>query len=709
MGTSHSRHRFDLLLASLGALVTELAFIRFVPAHVRVVGYFTNLMLIAAFLGIGLGFLLSSRALGLKRYICLAIILVIAATAGFSHFLVRSPVSNDEIFWLRDSHQQATLGELGIEAVVVLLFFAVALALIPWGHAMGRAFSVLPPLEAYAINLGGSLLGVVLFGLLSALATGPIIWFSLIVMIALALAHTRDDFIYNGIAGIAIVALLYQFAIPGEVWSPYYRVTLHRRDAAHIDVLANGNFHQSMYDLRGADQFTRLTRERFQIPYQQATALDDVLIVGAGCGNDIVIARSMGAKHIDAVEIDPVFPQLGQQYHPQHPYDSDKVTLHITDARAYFKSCKKRYDLVVFGTLDSQSLLSGLSSIRLDNYVYTKESFAEAYRLLKPSGILAVFQWSQSPHVADRVILLLQAAAGGKFPQTRYFEEATLFNMLFMQGADLPEPQLTPELAARLQSWDVPSDDWPFLYLKNPGIPSHYRNVLCFVVLITTLALFGILRSEDKNGPEDSDGSKDSHGHEDGDGSEIRGNNVLSRFDSPLFLLGAGFLLLETKSVTAMSLLFGSTWTVNLLVFSSILLVLLGANLLVLWLERKSIRLPHRPLFFLLLALLCGLSFIPVHLMAALSPLWKWLCAGAFVGLPIGVAGLLFPTLLSRARNVRWAMGSNLIGAIVGGACEYITMWQGISALNYIAAILYLLALGIVERRGAEGSFEGAE
>jgi hypothetical protein len=44
-----------------------------------------------------------------------------------------------------------------------------------------------------------------------------------------------------------------------------------------------------------------------------------------------------------------------------------------------------------------------------------------------------------------------------------------------------------------------------------------------------------------------------------------------------LFLLGAAFLLLETKSVTGFALLFGTTWVVNALVFAVVLLAVLAA------------------------------------------------------------------------------------------------------------------------------------
>ena len=47
--------------------------------------------------------------------------------------------------------------------------------------------------------------------------------------------------------------------------------------------------------------------EIFYTPYRQAPAnpLGNVLMIGAGGGNDVAIALQQGAKHVDAVEIDP--------------------------------------------------------------------------------------------------------------------------------------------------------------------------------------------------------------------------------------------------------------------------------------------------------------------------------------------------------------------------------------------------------------------
>ena len=55
---------------------------------------------------------------------------------------------------------------------------------------------------------------------------------------------------------------------------------------------------------------------------------------------------------VDAVEIDPVIARLGRELHPEHPYASDKVRIHINDGRAFFHQARaagRHYDLIVFG------------------------------------------------------------------------------------------------------------------------------------------------------------------------------------------------------------------------------------------------------------------------------------------------------------------------------------------------------------------------
>ena len=671
--TEQGRGKVTLFLASFLALFVELALIRFIPAHVRAVGYYTNLVLIASFLGLGIGFLLSSRQFRLERFLLPWLLLCVGAVHLFSRAVALNVENTDEPLWLF-SYGAKDGFEMPLTALVLVHFVLVGAALVPVGQVMGRWFGRLERLQAYALDLGGSLAGVVFFGLLSALGTPPWLWFLIAVVVAVVvLLRGTWERLAGALCGAALIALVLYMAPAGAVWSPYYMVQVLDEGTAHQTVLTNGTLHQIMLDFEGDSAYIRKTRERFSIPYSAAASLDDVLIVGSGTGNDVAMALAMGAKRIDAVEIDPIFPRIGKELHPQHPYDSDRVHLTIGDARSFFRRADRKYDLIVFGTLDSQALLSGLSSVRLDNYVYTGNSFKDAYALLKSDGLLAVFHMSIKPFIADRIYLLL-AEAGKRPPVYLDFKDHTLFNKLLMQGPGLPVPQMDPAYIEHLKSEIVPSDDWPYLYLKEPGLPAHYLYVLLGMLAVAGLATFSVL-----------------------------GRKGAGRFDLSLFLLGAGFLLLETKSVTQMSLLFGSTWVVNLLVFSSILAVLFAANAWVLRRDRNKRPFNLKVLFALLAGLLVAAAWFPVAWLALLPPAMQWVAGALYVALPVGVAGLIFPALFSRAKDPQAAFGSNLLGAIVGGVLEYFTMILGINSLTLTAAALYLLAFLVFNRstRGA--------
>ena len=134
-----------------------------------------------------------------------------------------------------------------------------------------------------------------------------------------------------------------------------------------------------------------------------------VLVLGAGTGNDVAVALDEGAEHVDAVEIDPVILDLGR-LHPDRPYASPRVRLINTDARAFLNESTEKYDLIVFGTLDSMTRLSALSNVRLDNFVYTRECIAAAKAHLSPQGGLVLYFMSTKDYINQRLSGLLAEA-----------------------------------------------------------------------------------------------------------------------------------------------------------------------------------------------------------------------------------------------------------------------------------------------------------
>ena len=125
----------------------------------------------------------------------------------------------------------------------------------------------------------------------------------------------------------------------------------------------------------------------------------DVLIVGAGNGNDVAVALSQGARHIDAVEIDPVIQAIGARDHPDRPYQDPRVSVHIDDGRAFLERSDRRYDLIIFALPDSLTLVSGQSSLRLESYLFTLQAMQSVRRHLRAGGVFTMYNYYRARRV----------------------------------------------------------------------------------------------------------------------------------------------------------------------------------------------------------------------------------------------------------------------------------------------------------------------
>lgn len=653
-------------------LFLELALIRYVPGHVRVFGFFLNFVLIATFLGMGVGLLRARQADRLRWLAVPALLLLFAAVRYFSNVIVEPPPRGNEYLWGVFFDVAPSVRRMGIVPVAVLLFGLCALVFVPLGALLGQQFRKFRPLHAYSIDIAGSLLGIVAFGAASVLGTPPLVWFAVAcaVWIVLSLQSRRYAAVATGTSAVVLGLVAWTSGPQPEYWSPYYRINVFIREGVYnLDV--NGSFHQRMLALDSAsaaqDPALNAVRNDYLRPLRLLDRPDTVLVLGAGTGNDVALLLEAGAQYIDAVEIDPVILAIGEAGHQQHPYDDPRVHVHVDDARAFLKRTKRRYDVIALGTLDSQTLLSGVSSLRLDNYVYTVEAFASARDHLTPGGHLITYHMSPSLYIAKKIHDAI-AVAFGEPPVVLYEPNFRLFNYTFVAGPGVA-PEAGTGLPAGGDELDVTlqRDDWPYLYLRSRTIPAHYLWALLGVLGIAVLMV-----------------------------GWAAGRELRSGFDGAMFCMGAGFLLIETKSVTEMSLLFGSTWTVNLLVFSSILVMILIANLIVLRRPPRSLR----PLFAALFAAIALAFTVPVRGMLHMTVVGQWLVGGLLVALPIFFAAMIFATLFRTRADSTRALGCNLLGAIAGGVLEYSSMVLGVKALYLLVAAAYVGAYLFATREG---------
>jgi len=676
------RPALQIGLTTFGILALELAFIRWTSSQVRIFAYFNNIVLIAAFLGMGLGVALGRRRPGLVHLVAPAL-LVLAVPLAFSEKLQLVHLSfPDHSISLWGAETSASFGTFVRNLAIFLSLIAGVTGLfVCAGAPLGFLFDRLPPLRAYTADLLGSLLGIVAFTLVSWWEFGPAVWLALGIAPFLWLSGR----VGNVAAGAAIVALG-QYSVQGALFSPYNRITLDQQPLS-LTLEVNRDFHQYLHNFsdarlaqpdlnEGQRGQMRELKQLYDLPFSINAHRDSALIVGAGTGNDVQAALRNGYKSVTSVDIDARIIALGMAHHPEQPYAHPGVRRVADDARAFFqKHTDEKFDVVCYGLLDSHAMASAMSTLRLDNYVYTEEGIRAAWQRVAPGGHLSLAISVFAGHWFFERLYWTVAKATGREPMAMYspLHGTVITYIVPNDGAVLDATELAkrPRVVAQttVRQTVTPSDDWPFLYIRPGVFPWGYLSVLS-VILIAAAIL--VPRAFDFK------------------------NQKLKQADWALFLMGAAFLLIETRGVTSMSLLFGSTWIVNASIFGGILVMVLLANLAVLrWQFTEPM-----PWFFGLFGATALLYFFPVEWLHTLPLLPRGILAGLLAGLPVGMAGLIVPILLSSAARPAVALGANLLGAVLGGCLEYYSMFGGLRSTVIIALILYLGAF-LLLRRGA--------
>ncbi len=644
--------RLHLLVASFLMLFVELALIRGTAANVVYLTFFTNFILLASFLGIGIGFL---RAGARDRFewmpvlliAVLAFVTLVPATIGFTGGVPRFAGFGGG--WAVPAQ---------VSLPVIFLLTTAVMACI--GQRVGRLFSTFAPLDAYRLDVLGSIAGIVTFSVLSFLHAGPVVWgFVVVVCCAFLLGRRMPRWTLASLALLGVLLALVS-AAPRDVWSPYYRVTVAPPNAeGQIAIRVNGRPHQTMVPVE--DLLT--VRPFYGALYGHLTTtaggLGNVAIIGAGSGNDVALALSKGATHVDAVEIDPVIQQLGAEMHPSHPYDDPRVSVHIDDGRAFLERSGDEYDLVLFALPDSLTLVSSTGALRLESYLFTTEAIEAVKARLRPDGVFAMYNFYR-PDVFDRYAATL-AQVFGHPPCLDLGEPGagTRRQGVLTIGLQADSVSCSTLWQPSATTLEPATDDHPFPYLRGRSIPNYYLVALAAIVL-TSLLMVRVA------------------------GGPLRG--MRSYLD--LFFMGAAFLLLETKSVVQFALLFGTTWFVNSLVFAAILLSVYAAVELA-----RHVRLPRPGVLYLLLAASLSLAYLvqPDRLLA-LEPVARFIAAGLVSFTPVLLANLIFAQRFKDVGASTVAFAANLLGAMIGGVLEYGAIMVGYRDLLILVAVLYGLA-----------------
>jgi SAM-dependent methyltransferase len=557
------------------------------------------------------------------------------------------------------------------------------------------------------------------------------VWFGIALAIGIGFVPRRRWIhALGGLAAVGVIAMAdrpwNEPSVESVIWSPYYQVRFKPR---YLSIDVNNLGHQGMVESgQGgpADRLGPATRRpttgpgeegpAYRLPYllnrdAGGQPFRDVLIIGAGSGNDVAAALSQGVQHVDAVEIDPVINELGRMHHPNRPYSDPRVTIHLDDGRSFVRKTAGQYDLISYALVDSLALHSSYSSIRLESFLFTEQALRDVKAKLKPGGVFAMYNFYRQGWVVGRLVRLAETVFGsrpivismpdqeriGPSNNQRDFitfllvgnGESTVVDAIRAHFAAAPgfwlnrRPRFNetvngfgpapPDVPGTARSdfmriapaevdvtgsGPLPSDDWPFLYLREPAVPALNLRGIAIVAALSLVILFAFapLRRVRPNGQ--------------------------------MFFLGAGFMLLETKGVVHMALLFGGTWMVNSIVFFAILVMILLSNLYVLAVRPRRLR-----AYYTLLLITLGINaVVPMAVYLALPGASKVVASCTVVYLPVFFAGVIFATAFRSSRQPDVDFGSNIGGIILGGLSEYLSLFVGFDHLLWIAIGYYALS-----------------
>lgn len=696
----------------------ELFVIRWMSGGIRFFTVFRTFPLIVCFVGLGLG-----CALGKDKFFRFTNLMLLLVAA-----IVKVSILTGVMRWMFPSfsiYSWQDLEVFGLAKVWLCISLVIAMLSGPFllmlcvGSRLGKLFDAVAGLKAYSINVSGAIAGSILFALASFWGWPP--WLLLIpavVPIAAYLIKLGSPALALLPAAASLVVAYWPTTGPGvdTIWSPYQQLTVGSfarqynwkvqdvngasatQDKSSVDFFAqqaladliakcyviktNYYIYQSaintsdsavqiasMYEPY-AELFKREARH-YNMPYR-LTVPDEMLVVGAGSGNDVAAALRNGVKHVDAVDLDPSIIDLGRRLHPEHPYASPRVTVICDDARDYFNRCRKKYDMIVIAGLDSQTVSGQSSSMRVDTYVHTKESIARACSLLKPDGLLLLTFYDRVPWIAERLYCTIKSAVGYE-PLVVHDAAPTYmqnFWETFIMGPPVERGSFTlpadyaPFVARKMDNVRcnrVVTDDWPYLYVMDVPVDWPYWAVMLIVLGVSVMLARRV---------------------------------VVTRNEPAywqMFFLGAAFLLLELKSVAQLSLVFGATWLTSSVVIDGILVMILVANYIVMRTKTKLIG--HQSALYAALALLLLLRYCtPFDWILYHAGLPNWL-GQTFVTvlsiMPLFAASIIFALAFANVRQPGRALAFNLLGAVVGGLLEYVSNYTGIRSLVILAAILY--------------------
>jgi len=466
-----------------------------------------------------------------------------------------------------------------------------------------------------------------------------------------------------------------------------------------------------------------------------------VAIIGSGGGIDVQNALVLGARHVTAIEINPVVLELVRGRfapHSSRVFFDPRVTVVQDEGRSAIERSRAKFDVIQSTLIDTWAASASGAYSLSENYLYTVEAMDTFLDHLAPNGLLTITRWY---YEAPRLVSVIRAALARRGVRDFSSHVMVLEQRLRTTVVVKSEP-FTPEESAILAEFaslskeriiqhdpNAPSDSsfyGAFLRVPDPTRFYHATDFALQPVTDDSPFFFQMTRWSRVRLSALAD---------------FRANNVLAPVALPVAqivliaalviaivlsllllavplgagvvpragrwrwlgyfgALGVAYIAVEVALMQRLALLLGHpTYSVTLTLFAILLFTGLGAA----WADR--LRAPAATLARpLLLALALAILFVAFGL-PRLVPLWLPLPLPARVALAALVIapaaftmGLPFPlairALAGERGAIAWGWAANGCGSVIGSVLAVLgAMLLGFTVVLTLAGVVYTVAM----------------
>ncbi|HWC38700.1 MAG TPA: hypothetical protein VG476_09240 [Acidimicrobiales bacterium] len=462
LGSGGRRYYLEILLASFAGLLLEISYTRI--TSFKLFYYYTYLVIGLALLGIGTGGVLVAISPRLRRAATERIVswslLLGAASVAVGYIIVAYIPIDETALW-----HYGTSGSIKNLALLLLICFTLAVSFVAIGVIIATLFGRRPEGVGalyFADLVGAGVACAVVVSLIGSIGPPATIFLAGSVMALAALRlELRRRSVAIPVAGALVVLLAIVVAAPGLLpeqrlaagkldlgatkiretrWSPIFRV-----DAVDFpDSL--GLYHDgllgSVVRHWNGDPSTLgqlgYAKDPRSLPFAVAgRSGQDVSIIGAAGGNEVLASLYYGARHVDAVELNPATHSLvsGQLAdYDGHLAQNPKVNYVKGDGRSFLARSNQRYNLLWYPAPDSYSATNASTAgayVLSESYLYTTNALVDSLNHLRPGGILAAqfgeFDFEHQPNRTARYVATARQALSqlGVADPTRHILVAT--------------------------------------------------------------------------------------------------------------------------------------------------------------------------------------------------------------------------------------------------------------------------------------------